>query len=128
MYSIAEGDRMFIHESYNRVKFKDIQVYDVNRQVVYSTIRHNRRIMPTLVEFLTPNIYGETIYLDHMLSPFHRTNAKYYRYDVQPLITGVAHIKFKPRFNDNTQLVSGEAVVDLNTGKIISTSIDGESI
>ncbi len=126
MYSIAEGDRMFIHESYNRVKFKDIQVYDVNRQVVYSTIRHNRRIMPTLVEFLTPNIYGETIYLDHMLSPFHRTNAKYYRYDVQPLITGVAHIKFKPRFNDNTQLVSGEAVVDLNTGKIISTSIDGE--
>lgn len=126
MYSIADGDRVFIHESYNRVKFKDIHVYDINRQVVSSTIRHNRRAMPTLVEFLTPNLYGETIYMDHLLSPFHRKNFQYYRYDIQPLITGVAHIKFKPLLNENTQLVSGEAVVDFRTGRIISSSIDGE--
>ena len=39
MYSIADGDRVFIHESYNRMKFNDIHVYDINRQVVSSTIR-----------------------------------------------------------------------------------------
>lgn len=126
MYSIAEGDRVFIHESYNRVQFNDINIYDVKRQVVSSTIRHNRRAMPTLVEFLTPNLYGETIYLDHLLSPFHAKNVQFYRYDIQPMITGIAYIKFTPRMNENTQLVSGEAVVDLNTGRIISTKVDGE--
>ena len=126
MYSIAEGDRLFIHESYNKVTFNDVHVYDVQRQAVSSTIRHNRQAMPTLVEFLTPNLYGETIFPGHVLSPFHRTNAHYYRYDIQPMLSGIAHVKFKPRSKENTQLVAGEAVVDLETGRIVSVKMEGE--
>ena len=65
MYSIAEGDRYLVSESYNKLRFNDINNYEKTRKVSYSTIRHNRRALPTVVEFMTPNIYDVCLYDDH---------------------------------------------------------------
>ena len=126
MYSIAEGDRYLVSESYNKLRFNDINNYEKTRKVSYSTIRHNRRALPTVVEFMTPNIYDVCLYDDHILSPFHEDNRRYYHYTILPSIDNRVRIEFKPRLPDNTQLVSGHAYADIRTGRVIKATFNGE--
>ena len=120
MYSIADGERKLIAESYNKITFKDITQYDVNRQVCFSTIRHNRRAMPTIVEFMTPSIYDICLYNDHILSPFNKHNRHFYHYSIIQHESDTAIVNFRPRLLKNTQLVSGTAVVSIGTGRVVS--------
>ena len=46
---------------------------------------------------MTPNVYGETLFQENILSPFHRTNRRYYRYSVTPLPYGMAQVYAYPR-------------------------------
>ena len=126
MYSIADGERKLIAESYNKITFKDITQYDVNRQVCFSTIRHNRRAMPTIVEFMTPSIYDICLYNDHILSPFNKHNRHFYHYSIIQHESDTAIVNFRPRLLKNTQLVSGTAVVSIGTGRVVSAIFNGE--
>ena len=126
MYSIAGGERIYLSESYNKMIFKDINDYEISRKVSFSTIRRNRHTMPTTADFLIPDIYGTCLYRDHILSPFNKSNRRYYHYDVSLMDGDSAMVSFKPRFIKNTQLVSGEAYVCTSTGQVISTTFDGE--
>ena len=62
MYTIAQGERAFIGESYCKMKFRDINDYDLQRQVVCGTIPRNRFTMSTMAKYFTPNLYGISIY------------------------------------------------------------------
>ena len=126
MYAIARGQRSFVSEQYSRLTFKEDGTYDNHRQVYYTTIPHNRRTMPTLLEFITPQIYGETIYGDHILSPFNRYNRVFYRYRADTIDQQVGRVYFRPRYVNNTQLVKGSAMVDLSSGRVISMEMAGE--
>lgn len=125
-YSIAGGERNFVSEQYSRLTFNDMNDYKNNRQVYYTTIPHNRRTMPILLEFLTPNLYHVTLYGDHVLSPFNRENLVYYHYDIHKLDDYFVRIKFRPRFFPNTQLVNGQALVEYQTGRIDQIELNGE--
>ena len=124
MYAIARGERDFIGESYCKIKFRDINDYDLNRQVVSGTIPHNSFAMSVMTQYLTPNLYGVSMYTDKILSPFHRKNRFYYKYRVKQY-GDFAIVTFRPRVS-NTQLVKGRAMVDVMTGRVIETSFDGE--
>ena len=126
MHSVAKGRRTFFSEQYSRFTFNDIDDYTNRRQVLYSTIPHNRTAMPTLLEFVTPNLYRPTIYNDHILSPFNYENRLYYKYGVTRYYGWLARIHFRPRFINNTQLVTGQALVDSNTGRILQVEMSGE--
>ena len=125
MYVIAKGERQYIGESYGKMVFRDIDDYDLHRQVVCGTIRHQRMAMPALLESMTPRLYDTTIYPEHLLSPFNRNNRTYYRYKVHVAVGGLAVVHFTPR-SVNTQLVSGHAVVDISTGRLQSVQFSGE--
>ena len=126
MYSIADGERLFLAEYYGKLNYNADGSFTTNRQVVFSTIRHNRRAMPTLKEFLTPRLYDKLLYKDHLLSPFHYSNRMCYRYAVVPSADNMAIVTYRPRFGDNTQLCSGVATVDMNTGRILWARFNGE--
>ena len=126
MYSIAEGERSYLSETYNSIKFRDFQDYDRRERVSFSTIRHNRHTMSITTEFLMPNLYGTCLYQDHILSPFSRNNRRYYRYRFRFTDGDSAIVNFKPRLLSNTQLVSGYATIQVSTGKIMSAAFDGE--
>jgi len=126
MYAIAKGQRTFVSEQYSRYTFRDVGDYDNRRQVYFTTIPRHRRTMPVLLEFLTPNLYDATIYGDHILSPFNRENRVFYRYRVVNLSGGMARLYFRPRFVKNTQLVSGQALVSIITGRIAEVELNGE--
>ncbi|MBQ8463706.1 MAG: hypothetical protein IJ544_06280 [Prevotella sp.] len=125
-HAIANGERNFVSEQYSRVTFRDVDDYENNRQVYYTTIPHNRRTMPTLFEFLTPDLYNVTLYNDHVLSPFNRENRHYYHYNIYRLDNRFVRINFRPRFWPNTQLVTGQALVEYRTGRIEQAELNGE--
>lgn len=126
MYAIARGQRSFVSEQYSRLTFKEDGNYDNLRQVYYTTIPHNRRTMPTLLEFITPRLYDATLYNDHILSPFYRDNHVFYRYTAIRVGQRTARVYFWPRYVRNTQLVQGKATVDYETGRIIDAEMNGE--
>lgn len=129
MYAIAKGaGRQFMGEYYNQL------YYDKNpkaRQIKYhrllniSTIPHRRNAMASIFNYMTPKVYDESIFLDNILSPFHKSNKRYYSYHVTPLPFGKAQVNVFPHIK-NTQMVKCMAIVDAETGKIQIADFEGE--
>ena len=126
MYFIAHGNnRKYISEAYDKITFSDLRQFNTQRIIALTTIPHHHKTMPTLLKYLTPQIYNETIIENHLLSPFNRQNHVFYRYKVTFLLNGTARVSFNPR-QDNTQLICGTALVDYATGRVIEMTFSGE--
>lgn len=124
MYSIARGDREFLGEAYTKLKHHGTSNFDIHRQVFCSTVPHQRDVMPSIFEYITPNLYGIQLYPEKILSPFHRTNRYFYKYHVTEE-NGHTTVHFRPR-SSNTQLIKGKAIVDKTTGRVLSLEFHGE--
>lgn len=125
MYAISKGTgRHFIGEYYSKMTY-DGKTLSNHRMLNVSTIPHRRNTMPSVLNFLAPNVYGECLFQDNILSPFHRTNKKYYTYSITVLPFGKAQVYIYPRLK-NTQLVTGKAIVDYRTGRICMVDFEGE--
>ena len=125
MYSIAKGAREYVGEAYYKMRFHDAFRYDLHRQVLCGTIPHNRTVMPNIFQYMTPDLYNETLYGDKILSPFHYSNRFFYKYLIIPVNNNLFIVRFRPRTN-NTQLIKGRAFVELESGRINSITFDGE--
>ena len=125
MYVIAKGERQYIGESYCKMRFRDIDDYDLKRQIVCGTIPRQHMAMPALLESITPDLYGISLYPNRWLSPFHRDNRHFYRYHINMTDGNLSIVHFRPRIT-NTQLVRGQAVVDNYTGRLHSVQYEGE--
>ena len=124
-YVLAEGPREYIREAYSKTIFTDVHKFDIKSQVLSGTIHKNRRAMPTLVDFMTPNIYDVAFYEGHVLSPFNKWNRHFYHYTQIRLMNGTTRLDFRPKLY-NTQLLNGYAVVETETGRILRTVLNGE--
>ncbi len=112
-------------ESFVQLIFHQDGTHDMEKIAKTGTISRRRTIMPNVMEYLVPHIYGELLYPNRLLSPFHRRNHRFYRYRVHHVEENLVYIGFKPRAI-NTQTVHGNAVVDLQTGRIVSCTLVGE--
>ena len=125
VYWLAKGSqREFVGETWTKVK-KEGDSYDVLRQVFVSTTHGYRSTPSNMLDYLKPDIYNVYLTSNGMLSPFHRLNHSYYKYKVTSLSSHNAEIAFQPRVY-NTKLVSGSAIVEPKTGRIISFTMFGE--
>ncbi len=125
MYVLSKNDRDYIRESYSKVFFNSTHDYSIDDQLVAGTIRRNRTTLPPLLNYMTPNIYDIALYDGHMLSPFNKTNRKYYRFQQKRQADGTTRLEFRPKIY-NTQLLNGYAIVNTKTGHIIRTLLNGE--
>lgn len=123
---LAKSDRHLLMETYNRIKFNTLEKYDKKQQLVWGTVPHNRKAITPILELMTPNIYAPTIFRNHTLSPFHKSNSRFYHYSVTSQNNGFSVITFRPKRRRNTQLISGMAYVKTETGRIIQTVLSGE--
>ncbi len=126
MYAVAKGaGRQFMGEYYSKVSFDKHNRLQTQRLLDVSTIPHRRNTMPSVLKYLTPNVYGETLFQENILSPYHRSNRKLYYYRVTLLPFGTVQVYAYPRLK-NTQLVRSMAIVDGGTGKINLVDFEGE--
>ncbi len=125
MYYIAKGRRNYLGEVYGQITYNDVGDYGMKRQIYVNTIPHNRAAMPTAIQYISPNLYGVSLYKDILLSPFNRSNRIFYRYRISPSPDGRSCITFTPR-QQSTQLVSGFAIVENATGRIVNCQLNGE--
>lgn len=125
MYSIAQDEKAYFGESYCRMTYKNAEDIVMRRQVSVGNISHYGKALPTATELMTPNLYNVCLFKRHILSPFNRSNERFYHYRVTIIGNGMAVIAFKPK-NYNTQLVSGQAYVRYETGRITTVEIEGE--
>lgn len=127
MYTIARGEqRRYVGETYERIiGGDDMSRAAVERLLYRTTVPRRRRTLTTLTRYLTPDIYGTTLFSDNILSPFHRRNRRYYRYRIAAIDGGTATLSFRPRIS-STQLVEGNASVDVATGRVIDARFGGE--
>lgn len=125
MYYISKGRREYAGEAYSKVFINNNSIKQTSTQVRVSTIPHNRSAMDVLMKYLMPNIYGITMVGNQLLSPFNSHNMWLYRYTVTYLTGNRAEIVFRPR-RYNTQLVSGTAIVDRTTGRVVRIKFNGE--
>lgn len=126
MYSVARGvGRQYLCEYYSKSVIPKNGSLENRRLLNVSTIPHRRNTMPSLLNYMTPNIYNPTMMNDNILSPFHRENKIYYRYYISPLAFGKAQVFVYPKLS-NTQLVTTKAIVDVETGRIELVDFDGE--
>ncbi|WP_235899321.1 DUF5686 family protein [Hallella mizrahii] len=125
LYVIAHGhNRHYISETFSNNIYKRRRS-DTQVLLHTTTIPRGRQAWDRVLSYLYPNIYNTTIIENYLLSPFHADNRKFYRYRVAFLLNGTARITFRPR-RDNTQLVSGEALVDYYTGRVLRCTLKGE--
>lgn len=120
MYYVAKGSREYYGETYGEITFNTLSDYTIHRYFATGNIAHYRRAMPIMVKYAVPDIYGVTLFGGHMLSPFNAENRKFYVLKADSSI-----VTFTPRL-DNTQLVSGSAVIDTITGRVVRCTIEGE--
>ncbi len=125
MYAIASEGKEYVGESYNDILISDGKVINSIRKINVSTIPSYRNAMTTMLQYLTPNIYNKTIFNDQILSPFNYHNTKLYKYNIIELNESSTEIIFRPKRN-NTQLVSGSAYIDPETGQIQRIKLNGE--
>ncbi len=126
MYAIARGEqRTYEGEAIGKVVIVNGHPTNIEEIFHRNNIPHRRKTLTTLNKYLIPDIYAETIAGDILLSPFNKANRHLYRYRSMTRPDGNVEIVFKPRLV-STQLVSGTAIADFLTGRIISTEIQGE--
>ena len=126
MYAVARtGQRTFLDETYNRVTGYGTDTMITHTMLRSTTIPHRSVTMENVLKYLTPKIYQETIIENYLISPFARINKRFYKYGVTFINNDIADVTFTPRRN-NTQLVSGHAIVDFYTGRIKTCYIVGE--
>jgi len=125
MFYISQGQREHAGETYSKVFIRGGSIAEATTQVSVSTLRHNSSAMPMLLKYLMPDIYGTTMIDGQILSPLNGSNTRLYRYTVTYLTGNRAEVVFRPR-RYNTQLVSGSAIADRSTGRVIRIRFNGE--
>ena len=125
MYTIAKGQREYIGETYGKITFNETGRYDIKRQIVSGSLPNYRKTMPILLNYIIPDLYNVCLFDEHILSPFNKTNRRFYRYRIKEMSHYEDYVSFRPRIQ-NTQLIRGSAVVDRRTGRIKKVNIRGE--
>lgn len=126
LYLIAKGrQRTFISETVHDIDFRSLNDWQPHEVAHASTMPHGKAVFSTLLNYLTPDLYGTTLVKNNLLSPFNRHNRHFYRYRVSRLTGGNAIVSFRAK-HSNTQLVSGFALVDIASGRILRSEIKSE--
>ena len=124
LYDISKGKRSFVGEMYGTIRFKDVKHYDIQKELQLTTVPHSGNIMPTMVNYIVPDLYAIDLLEGTLLSPFNRQNKIFYFYQVTPVSNKFSIVSYIPRAR-NTQLVKGFALVDNLTGRIVNAKILG---
>lgn len=120
-FNLERGNNHILGENVTRYNYVDFGIVSRKEVAFYSSMKKLRKIPDILHSNVNAMIYEPTIYVDNLLSPFNKTNRRYYNYSIDSTrhVDGATQVlvSFTPKYG-NTQLVRGKAWVDYDTGKV----------
>ena len=122
LYGRSKGMRWFVGETYGTIRFKDLKHYDIQKELQLTTVPHSSNIMPTMVNYIVPDLYAIDLLDGTLLSPFNRQNKIFYFMRVSHVSNNYSVVTFIPRAA-TTPLVKGFALVGNMKGRIINAKI-----
>ena len=125
MYPLAQGPRYYNGESISRITAKKDKIQTIDIEYTKGTITPNKDVISIIKNLFFPRIYNSIIYGDFILSPCHPYNRWLYKYSYKKLNGKDIEMSFYPK-NKNAQLITGKAILNKYTGKIISMQFSGE--
>lgn len=125
LYAISDGARYYVGETYGDYDYnKRKHEFDYHEKLRIGTIKNQSTVFPNLLDYIYPHVYDETLFNEYILSPFHPSNKRFYKYTSMPL-GDMEYVRFRPRVRNST-LTSGTALINTKTKKIIDASFSGE--
>lgn len=124
MYPLAQGPRNYNGMSTSKLFLLKDKIQDINIESYEGNIP-NKEVISIIKNLFFPCVYNPTIFGEFILSPCHSCNRWLYKYSYKKLSGRNIEMQFIPR-NKNTQLITGKAIINKDTGKILSMQFDGE--
>lgn len=125
MYPIAKGFRYYKGETISKLSTQNDKIQNIDIEYNKGTITTNKDVISIVKNLFFPRIYNSTIYGNFILSPCHPYNSWLYKYSYKKIAGRNIEMYFYPR-NKNTQLITGKAIINKDTGKILSMQFYGE--
>lgn len=124
MFPLAQGARSYNGESVSKILLLKDKIQDIDIEYHKGNIP-NKEVISIVKNLFFPCIYNSTIFGEFILSPCHSYNRWLYKYSYKKLKGRNIEMFFSPR-NKNTQLITGKAIINKDTGKILSMQFSGE--
>lgn len=118
---LERGNREYFGESFSSYQYlPPAQVYKKDI-ATFSTMPYVKKPRDRWIGRYSMSIYEPNLFTDYILSPFNACNRKFYKYiyqySYQSMGRLIAHIDVVPRIW-NTQLVHGNADIDVQSGRV----------
>lgn len=121
MFPLEKGENVYLSESHVVYRYRPPGQVDEKELAYYSTMPYLHDSSERALDRFSLSIYEPNLFSDRILSPLHERNGRFYRYKYVYSYTEagrvLTRILIRPRFH-NTQLVSGDIDVDLQTGAV----------
>lgn len=127
-FALEPGHKHYANEMHIAFAYRYPNLVDRKVLANYGNVPRDIQQRERLMAFFNILPYGQTLWRAFALSPFHRTNARYYHYHLDSLVTDStgqpwAHIAIQPQVR-NAQLVRGQAVIQAHTGAVGQMSFE----
>lgn len=125
MFQLEKGYHNYLSEVQMRVQHRAPGTTDCKVVAYHTNARYQSADRFLNMGRFCFTIYGEKLFINHVLSPLHRRNRRFYRYSymfsLPATITQPAThcIRVTPRFS-NEQLTSGTIYINQQTGAVVS--------
>lgn len=130
MFRLKKGVREYLMESYSDLHFTAPNIYDQKTRACTGTVEGFRGQTGLAGDYFHVSIYSPTLLHSKLMSPLSQTAQKYYKYQLDSIITyngDLAYlISFKPKKN-SYQLVRGYMVVSDNVWSVRELQFSGNS-
>ncbi len=125
-YLMWDGRRKALAESYEHVVYFPDGKKKVVRNIWLSTVYHQHPVLVNLLDYMRPSLYDTQLFPTGVLSPIHKSNRKYYHYQIKEINDSLTKISFKSK-RINTELIRrGFIIAVTNTGRIKNYMLEGE--
>ncbi len=127
-FKLRHGFNEYVGETQLHFSYTYPGMIDKKIIASYTNIPRSYDLREQILSNFNVSTYATSLWTERVLSPFHRKNRHYYRYDIDSVFvadtTMRCIMRITPRFK-NTQLVSGRAEINVYTGQVYLFSLHG---
>lgn len=120
-----DGGRTLFSESAGTMEHTYDLYYSSKELYRYDAVPDCGTNMSNTMEYFNLSIYSRYLLRNQLLSPLNGKNSRFYKYNVERVDSGIAHITFTHRIY-NSQMVSGYFLFDIHNQYVTEINFSGD--